>query len=81
MRTRLVELQTTLNVGMDHRDNVLTSIGYNLDHWIVMVNLHILAPSPSCLFHLERSFRYVVQFHQATIFVFVKQIGRISCTN
>ncbi|CAK9875161.1 unnamed protein product [Sphagnum jensenii] len=37
VRTRLVELQTTLNVGMDHRDNVLTSIGYNLDHWIVMV--------------------------------------------
>ncbi|KAH8965156.1 hypothetical protein BDL97_04G103800 [Sphagnum fallax] len=37
VRTRLVELQTTLNVGMGHRDNVLTSIGYNLDHWIVMV--------------------------------------------
>ncbi len=54
---------------MDHRDNVLTSIGYNLDHWIVMVNLHILAPSPSCLFRLETSFQYVVQFHQAANFV------------
>ncbi|KAG0578798.1 hypothetical protein KC19_4G050300 [Ceratodon purpureus] len=34
---RLSELQTTLNAGVVHRQNILTIIGYNLDFWVAMV--------------------------------------------
>ncbi|XP_024371833.1 V-type proton ATPase subunit a3 isoform X2 [Physcomitrium patens] len=34
---RLVELQSTLDAGIHHRDNVFNSIGYNLEKWAVMV--------------------------------------------
>lgn len=38
---RLVELQSTLDAGIHHRDNVFNSIGYNLEKWAVMVR-HIV---------------------------------------
>nr|XP_024392931.1 V-type proton ATPase subunit a3-like isoform X3 [Physcomitrium patens] len=34
---RLLDLQHTLDAGINHRDNVLNSIGNNLDQWTVMV--------------------------------------------
>lgn len=34
---RLQELQTTLDAGIHHRDNVFNNIGYNLEQWTVMV--------------------------------------------
>ncbi|CAM6126766.1 unnamed protein product [Calypogeia fissa] len=35
--SRLAELQSTLEAGAHHRDNVLTTIGYNLEKWTVLV--------------------------------------------
>lgn len=35
--SRLSELETTLDVGLRHRDKALTSIGYHLSKWINMV--------------------------------------------
>ncbi|KAG6553279.1 hypothetical protein Mapa_005013 [Marchantia paleacea] len=35
--SRLDELQQTLDAGTHHRDNVLTTIGYNLEQWTLLV--------------------------------------------
>lgn len=37
--SRLAELQATLEAGAHHRDNVLTTIGFNLEKWTVLVGL------------------------------------------
>jgi hypothetical protein len=34
---RLSELQSTLDAGIYHRNNVLNNIGYNLEKWTLMV--------------------------------------------
>ncbi|XP_002988745.2 V-type proton ATPase subunit a3 isoform X2 [Selaginella moellendorffii] len=34
---RLSEMQTTLDVSSDHRETVLKTIGYQLEHWLEMV--------------------------------------------
>lgn len=40
MEGRLQELQTTLDAGIHHRDNVFNNIGYNLEQWTVMVSFY-----------------------------------------
>eukprot|EP00252_Welwitschia_mirabilis_P011263 TRINITY_DN2534_c0_g1_i1.p1 TRINITY_DN2534_c0_g1~~TRINITY_DN2534_c0_g1_i1.p1 ORF type:complete len:818 (-),score=151.87 TRINITY_DN2534_c0_g1_i1:210-2663(-) len=35
--TRLAELERTLDVGIRHRDNLLTNIEYHFDHWNLLV--------------------------------------------
>jgi V-type H+-transporting ATPase subunit a len=45
VEARLGELQSTLDAGIHHRDNVFNNIGYSLEQWTVMVSVVCVDPA------------------------------------
>lgn len=65
MSGRLSELKTTIDVGLLHRENMLQSIGSQLEFWNTMVNLNISSIFCSSIFmiNLWLSDQFAGSFH------------------